>query len=208
MVSSSVRAELGAASNLSSRSARLRSVGKLSSRLEGETIVTIAWGLSTIIFAVAAVGLASPACADEPFNGIYSLDNSGEPGTLTMWIAHSTCDPTGCIAHIFSSTGWRGDAQLVDGRWTTTVDRPDGTYCLDGQLSVRYRRGRGIPKLTRRSKRDQNDEGADSRGSAVSILDSWARSARPRAAAGSGYGCLPGAAGRGCRVGDAGHLGP
>jgi hypothetical protein len=40
--------------------------------------VPIAWGLTaTTIAAVAAVGLAGPACACEPFDGTYSLDNSG-----------------------------------------------------------------------------------------------------------------------------------
>ena len=98
--------------------------------------MTIACGLTaTTIFAATAVGLPIPACADEPFNGTYSLDNSGEPGALTTWIANSTCGPTGCIAHIASSREWSGDALLVGGRWTMTVDRPDGTVCLDGQLS-------------------------------------------------------------------------
>jgi len=98
--------------------------------------VPIAWGLTaTTIAAVAAVGLAGPACACEPFDGTYSLDNSGEPGALTTWMADSTCGPTGRIAHIASSRGWSGDARLVGGRWTMTVDRPDGTVCLDGQLS-------------------------------------------------------------------------
>ena len=98
--------------------------------------MTIAWGLTaTIIFAATAAGLPSPACTDEPFNGTYSLDNSGEPGALTTWIATSTCGPTDCIAHVASSRGWGGDAQQVGGRWTMTVDRADGTFCLDGQLS-------------------------------------------------------------------------
>ena len=65
--------------------------------------MTIACGLTaTIIFAATAVGLPIPTCADE-FNGTYSLDNSGEPGTLTTWIANSTCGPAGCIAQIASS---------------------------------------------------------------------------------------------------------
>lgn len=96
----------------------------------------IAWGLTaTTIAAVAVVGLAGRARACEPFDGTYSLDNSGEPGALTTWIANSTCGPTACIAHIASSRGWSGDAQLVGGRWTMSVDRPDGTVCLDSQLS-------------------------------------------------------------------------
>lgn len=108
--------------------------------------MTIAWGLTaTLIFAATAVGLPSPACTDEPFNGTYSLDNSGEPGALTTWIATSTCGPTDCIAHVASSRGWGGDAQLVDGRWTMTVDRPDGTFCLDGQLSGAIQTWSGDP---------------------------------------------------------------
>lgn len=90
---------------------------------------------ATTIAAVAAVGLAGPASACEPLDGTYSLDNTGDPGALTTWIADSTCDPTRCIVHIASSRGWSGDAQLVGGGWTMTVDRPDGTVCLDGRLS-------------------------------------------------------------------------
>jgi hypothetical protein len=98
--------------------------------------MSITRGLTAaIIFGCAAVGLASPAWADEPFNGMYSLDNSGDPGIPSTWIANSTCGPMGCIAHIASSRGWGGDAQLVNGRWTMTVDRPDGTLCVDGRLS-------------------------------------------------------------------------
>ena len=54
----------------------------------------IAWGLTaTTIAAVAAVVLAGSARACEPFDGTYSLDNSGEPGALTTWIANSTVVP-------------------------------------------------------------------------------------------------------------------
>ena len=62
--------------------------------------MTIGWVLTApLILAVVAVGLASPvcACAKEPLNGTYSLDNSGEPGAFTRWIAASTCGPTGCV---------------------------------------------------------------------------------------------------------------
>jgi hypothetical protein len=36
------------------------------------------------------------------------------------------------VAHIVSSTGWSGEAQLAGDRWTMTVNRPDGQSCPDG----------------------------------------------------------------------------
>jgi hypothetical protein len=116
-------------------------IGAVASRLNllsarRRNIVPITWGLTATTFAaVAAVGLAGPACACEPFGGTYSLDNGGEPGALTTWIVNSTCGPTGCLAHVASSRGWSGDAQLVGGRWIMAVDRSDGTVCVDGELS-------------------------------------------------------------------------
>jgi hypothetical protein len=86
--------------------------------------------------AVAAAGLslgfASPASAED-FSGMYSLNLSGATGAHTSWAASSTCPPSGgCVAHITSSSGWSGDAQLAGDRWTMTVDRPDGQSCPDG----------------------------------------------------------------------------
>jgi hypothetical protein len=84
------------------------------------------------IAAVSALGFASPAWADV-FSGTYSLTLDGASGAHTSWTATSACPPSsGCVAHITSSSGWSGDAQLVGDRWTMTVDRPDGQSCPDG----------------------------------------------------------------------------
>jgi hypothetical protein len=80
-----------------------------------------------------SLGFASPACGDA-FGGTYSLTLVGaRGGGNTSWTAQSTCpSPGACVAHITSSSGWSGDAQQVAGRWTMTVDRPNGQSCPDG----------------------------------------------------------------------------
>ena len=84
------------------------------------------------IAAVSALGFASPAWADV-FSGTYALNLNGATGAPTSWTAQSACPPSGgCVAHITSSSGWSGDAQLAGDRWTMTVDRPDGQSCPDG----------------------------------------------------------------------------
>ena len=90
----------------------------------GLTAAMLAAGLS--------LGFASQAWAED-FNGAYSLNLSGAPGGRTSWTANSTCAPSGgCVAHITSSSGWSGDAQLAGDRWTMTVQRSDGQSCPDG----------------------------------------------------------------------------
>jgi hypothetical protein len=84
------------------------------------------------IAAVSALGIASPASADV-FSGTYSLNLDGAPGAHTSWTVKSACPPSGgCVAHITSSSGWSGDAQLDGDRWTMTVGRQDGQSCPDG----------------------------------------------------------------------------
>jgi hypothetical protein len=86
---------------------------------------------ATLIVAGLSLGLAGPAWADD-FSGTYSLNLIGA-GATTAWTARDACGPSsGCVAHITSSSGWSGDAQLVSGRWTMTVDRSDGHSCPDG----------------------------------------------------------------------------
>ena len=94
--------------------------------------MTIGRGLAAILMAVTgSVGLAGPAWADD-FSGTYSMNLIGA-GAHTSWEARTACGPAGgCIAHIISSVGWSGDAQLMGGRWTMSVDRPDGHSCPDG----------------------------------------------------------------------------
>jgi hypothetical protein len=98
-----------------------------------EVTMIVSRGLTAAaIAAVSAMGFASPAWADV-FSGTYSLNLDGAPGPHTSWTAKSACLPSGgCVAHITSSSGWSGDAQLAGDRWTMTVDRPDGQSCPDG----------------------------------------------------------------------------
>jgi hypothetical protein len=88
---------------------------------------------TAVIAAGLSVGFAVPASAAD-FSGTYSLSLAGASGGVTTsWTAQSSCAPTGgCVAHIVSSRGWSGDAQLTAGRWTMTVDRTDGQSCPDG----------------------------------------------------------------------------
>jgi hypothetical protein len=87
---------------------------------------------AALVAAGFSLGFASPAWADN-LSGTYSLNLSGAPGGHTSWVATSTCPPAaGCVAHIISSSGWSGEAQLVGDHWTMTVSRPDGQSCPDG----------------------------------------------------------------------------
>jgi hypothetical protein len=90
-------------------------------------------GLMAAVVAVGlGLGFAGPAWAVD-FTGMYSLNLNGASGAQTVWTADSRCAPSGgCVAHITSSSGWSGDAQLEGDRWTMTVDRPDGQSCPDG----------------------------------------------------------------------------
>ena len=94
--------------------------------------MTVVRGLAaTLIAAGVSVGLASPSWADD-FSGKYALNLIGS-SAHTSWTARTTCPPSSqCVAHITSSSGWSGDARLAGGRWTMTVDRPNGHSCPDG----------------------------------------------------------------------------
>ena len=88
---------------------------------------------TTLVAAGIALGLASPAWAED-FGGTYSLTLVGAAaGGNALWTANTSCSPSGgCVAHITSSTGWSSDAQLAAGHWTMTVNRRDGQSCPDG----------------------------------------------------------------------------
>jgi hypothetical protein len=76
----------------------------------------------------------------DDFSGVCSLDLIGAAGGIrASWTARSTCSSSGgCVANITSSTGWTGNAQLVAGRWTMTVNRGDGQSCPDGSRHSEY----------------------------------------------------------------------
>jgi hypothetical protein len=88
---------------------------------------------TAVVAAGFSLGFATPAWAND-FSGTYALNLVGASGgSHTSWTTHSTCAPSGgCVAHVVSSTGWSGDAQLADGHWSMTVARPDGQSCPDG----------------------------------------------------------------------------
>ncbi|MEU0497828.1 hypothetical protein [Mycobacterium sp. NPDC006124] len=86
---------------------------------------------ATLFAATVSVAIAAPAWADD-FSGRYTLNLFGA-GAHTSWTARTDCPPTGgCVAHVTSSSGWSGEARLAGGRWTMSVDRPDGHSCPDG----------------------------------------------------------------------------
>jgi hypothetical protein len=74
------------------------------------------------IFAGTAVGVASPARADD-FTGTYIPNR---PGLHSTWVV-SSCGRD--CAHVADSTGWGVDAHPVDGLWRFVVGLPDGTKC-------------------------------------------------------------------------------
>jgi hypothetical protein len=75
----------------------------------------------------AAVGLASPAWADD-FNGTYTYSTSG--GATSTWTVTS-CGP-GC-AHVVTKIT-NADAHLTNGQWVLVshYDAPNGIRCNDG----------------------------------------------------------------------------
>lgn len=83
-----------------------------------------------------SLALAAHAHADAPLDGVYSLTTNGE--VTATWTIHSNCTLS-CVADIMSSQGWRGYAELSDGRWTMSVYRGrrlKSSYPSDGQSCV------------------------------------------------------------------------
>jgi hypothetical protein len=94
--------------------------------------------IMTAVAAGAAVGLASPASADE-LNGAYTLfsDQSqrtlnGQPTPFRNSSAVWNITPCGDgCARVASGTGWTADARLNNGRWEFT--REAAWTCPDGR---------------------------------------------------------------------------
>lgn len=88
-----------------------------------------------IAAAVSAVGLASPAQADD-FSGTYSINNSiGESqGTWTVIPCETdTFIPCARVAKTGGETApWDAEAHLSVGYWSLVVDQPDVISCADG----------------------------------------------------------------------------
>ena len=84
-----------------------------------------------------ALGVASPAWADEALNGTYNLMWSD--GDASTWVITSTCSSAdSCVRHVSTTEGsiggstGSGNAQLRNGQWTMTIDNSDGVMCPDG----------------------------------------------------------------------------
>jgi hypothetical protein len=83
--------------------------------------------------AALAITCAPPAAAQMPL-GNYSLDIQGRFDFHTWLWAVTPCG-SGCVhvtgipQPVAGAVGYGGDAQLVDGRYTLTVDVPDGLRC-------------------------------------------------------------------------------
>lgn len=91
-----------------------------------------------IALTCAGVSLVLPADAhaDGPLDGVYSLTTNGE--VAAKWTIRSDCTRS-CVADIASSQGWRGYAELSEGRWAMSVyqgRRRKSSYPSDGQSCV------------------------------------------------------------------------
>ncbi len=95
----------------------------------------------SVIFTLAAVTLAPAAAADMSL-GNYELQMEGRYDFHTWVWSVTQCHSTrsfapvaGCVhvsalaRPIAKAFDYQGDAQLVDGRYTLTVDVPDGLRC-------------------------------------------------------------------------------
>lgn len=87
--------------------------------------------------ALVIAALTVPAAHAEPFFANYSLNIDGRYDFHTWTWAVTHCAPAAAdCAHIQAipmpiakAFEYRGDARLVDGRYTLTVDVPDGLRC-------------------------------------------------------------------------------
>jgi hypothetical protein len=91
-----------------------------------------------IVLAGAAVGLASPACAD--LSGTYNYaSNEGTTATWTITPCGAGCanvastDRTDGAGKHYSP--WNGTAELSGGTWNLTIAQPDAITCYsDGSI--------------------------------------------------------------------------
>ena len=86
----------------------------------------------TVAVICAAVGLASPAWADERLDGDYTFVNGA---TTNTWTISTQCNAERtCGGTVSTSTGWLGAiSRLAGGPWTAERrDVPNGWTCPDG----------------------------------------------------------------------------
>jgi len=85
-----------------------------------------------VVVTCTAVGLASPAWADERLDGDYTFVNGATTNTWTI-TTHCNADRT-CGGTVSTSTGWVGAiSRVVGGPWTAERrDMSNGWTCPDG----------------------------------------------------------------------------
>jgi hypothetical protein len=105
-------------------------------------IVKLAGMLAAAVLVGAAVGSASPAAADEVFEGIYTYHQDG--AAPRTWSITPLCVPVvgdareplelppGCKLQVHGSGSETGAYRLTGGRWTFSVNVPQGTTCPGG----------------------------------------------------------------------------
>lgn len=111
------------------------------------TIVRLIRALAAAaVFGLVALGLATPAHADQVMEGIYTYSqDDGYTGTYTIF---PSCVPTvgdlrvplelpvACTLHVQASTGIEGgDARLTGAQWTYQKPIKDGLQCPDGSTA-------------------------------------------------------------------------
>jgi hypothetical protein len=106
--------------------------------------VRIIRGLAAaVVFGCVAVGLATPAHADQVIQGVYDYHSEqGDSGTYTIWpscvpvvgdLREPLNLPVACRLHMAASPGLLGgDARLTDGVWQWTNNQSRGMQCPDG----------------------------------------------------------------------------
>lgn len=90
----------------------------------------------SVVFAVAAVTLAPTAHAGMVL-GNYKVNTNRDPAHEWLWSVRQCVDgPPGCV-HVSAvpqpngqAAPYDGNAYLTDGRYTLTVDVPDGVRCV------------------------------------------------------------------------------
>ena len=101
---------------------------------------------AAVSVACAALGLATPAQADQVMQGVYNyMPRDGQAGT---WTIYPSCVPVvgdlreplnlpvACRLHVSGSTNvTSGDANLVGGLWQFTTTKRDGMTCPDGSTA-------------------------------------------------------------------------
>jgi len=89
-----------------------------------------------VVVTCTAVGLASPAWADERLDGDYTFVNGA---TTNIWNITTQCNAERtCGGTVSTSTGWVGAiSRLAGGPWTAERrDVPNGWTCPDGSTGA------------------------------------------------------------------------